>query len=349
MDKRGKRILIFRFSAIGDIAIAAPLVRAYAKANPDISFTMVSQPKMEALFTDISNLCFFPVDFKGRYRDFKGVFKLYKDLSRLKPTHIADLHNVLRTWILRSLYALSFKKITFLHKGRNEKRRLTRKENKDLRQLPAMVSRYESVLVKAGLENLHFSDSSDGAIGRRKQHSSDKKGEDVVKIGIAPFAKHKGKAWPAEFMEEVIAELNKDARFKILLFGGGKSEVSQLQSWEQKYSGAESVAGKFSLAKELEIMKDLDLMISMDSANMHLASFVGTTVLSIWGATHPYAGFYGWGQKVENALQIDLSCRPCSVFGNKECYRGDYACMMNIKPGVVLDSVRDIVKERKND
>ena len=340
MDKKAKHILLFRFSAIGDIAIAAPLVRAYAKANPDIQFTMVSQPMMEALFTDVENLYFFPADFKGRYKGLKGVIKLYSNLLELKPTHIADLHNVLRTWVLRGFFALFFKKIAFLHKGRAQKRRLTRKKNKDLRQLPTMLSRYESVLVKLGLENLYFSKSVGG---------DRKKTGKIIKIGIAPFAKHKGKAWPIEYMEEVVAELTEDVRFKILLFGGGRREISQLQGWEQKYSGVESVAGKHSLNQELEIIKSLDLMISMDSANMHFASFVGTRALSIWGATHPYVGFYGWGQRAEDAIQLDMSCRPCSVFGNKECFRGDYACMMNIKPGVVLDNILAITKEKNND
>jgi ADP-heptose:LPS heptosyltransferase len=345
VEKYKKHILLFRFSAIGDIAIAAPLVRAYATANPDIRFTMVSQPMMEPLFTGIENLTFFPADFKGRYKSFKGLLKLFRDLSKLKPTVVADLHNVLRTWILRGLFSLTFKKIAFLHKGRSQKKRLTRKKNKKLIKLPSIISRYESVLVKAGLNNLKFSESNGATLSNTSEKKSITQENETIRIGIAPFAKHKGKAWPSEFMEEVIDALSEETEFQILLFGGGKKEVAQLLSWEQKYSGVESVAGKFSLDKELEIMKSLDIMISMDSANMHLASFAGTTVLSVWGATHPYAGFYGWRQKKENAIQSNLSCRPCSVFGNKECYRGDYACLMNIKPDDVLDRIDDIVRE----
>lgn len=345
MDKRKKHILLFRFSAIGDISIAAPLVRAYAKANPSIRFTMVSQPMMKALFTDIGNLNFFPLDFKGKYKGLKGLVKLFFDLRKLKPTHLADIHNVLRTWALRGLFGLTFTKIAFLHKGRGEKKALTGKDNKDLRQLPAMISRYEAVLVKLGLENLHFSES---IIQNEKSYPLQKKGGDLIKIGIAPFAKHKGKEWPLEFMEEVVAELSEDLRVRIFLFGGGWKEKSQLQAWEQKYSGVESVAGKHSLAKELEIIKELDIMISMDSANMHLASFVGTRVISIWGATHPFAGFYGWGQKAEDAVQLDMSCRPCSVFGNRVCFRGDYACMEDIKPRVVLNKILIAINGKDN-
>jgi len=329
--KKTKHIIIFRFSAIGDIAIGAPLLRAYAIANPDVRFTMVSQPIMKPLFAGIKNLEFYPVDFKGKYKGFKGLTRLFRNLMMIHPTHIADLHNVTRTWVLRGYFFFTFKKIAFLHKGRAEKAKLTRREDKKLIPLQSMLSRYESVLVKIGLENLNFS-----KMGIPVEY---KFTENPVKIGIAPFAKHKGKAWPFEYMEEVIASLSDDKRFKVFLFGGGRDETSKLNALEQKYSGVESAAGKYSLSEELQILKEMDLVITMDSANMHLASFVGTPVLSIWGATHPYIGFYGWNQKWENALQLDMDCRPCSVFGSKECFRGDYACMMNIKPEMVLNKI----------
>jgi ADP-heptose:LPS heptosyltransferase len=83
----------------------------------------------------------------------------------------------------------------------------------------------------------------------------------------------------------------------------------------------------------------MHLMISMDSANMHLASLFGVPVISVWGATHPYTGFYGWAQPTGNAVQIDLYCRPCSVFGNKPCYRGDHACMEQLPPELILEKL----------
>ena len=91
--------------------------------------------------------------------------------------------------------------------------------------------------------------------------------------------------------------------------------------------------------KELDLISGLDLMLSMDSANMHLASLFGVPVVSIWGATHPYAGFYGWGQKPSNAVQVELYCRPCSVFGNKPGYRGDLLCLTSISPVTVYEKI----------
>ena len=82
-----------------------------------------------------------------------------------------------------------------------------------------------------------------------------------------------------------------------------------------------------------------ELWVSMDSANMHLASLVGTRVVSIWGGTHPYAGFLGWNQKAENCIQLDMPCRPCSVYGNKSCLRSDYACLNGIAPNQILEKL----------
>ena len=91
----------------------------------------------------------------------------------------------------------------------------------------------------------------------------------------------------------------------------------------------------------------MELVVSMDSANMHLASLFGVSVVSIWGATHPYAGFYGWNQSMENAVQIDLYCRPCSVFGNKPCYRGDHACMKHLAEEKILEKIDLVIADQK--
>ena len=74
---------------------------------------------------------------------------------------------------------------------------------------------------------------------------------------------------------------------------------------------------------------------------------VGTPVLSIWGATHPFAGFMGWQQKNEYAVQKKLECRPCSVYGNKECKRGDYACLNTINTEDIIEKINFIINKQK--
>ena len=334
--KQSDHILILRFSALGDVAIAAPLVRAYAEANPGLRFTMVSQPIIEPLFSGVANLRFFATDLKRRHKGIRGLYRLSKELRALAPTKIVDIHSVTRTGILKMFFRQHSLPIFSVDKGRRECFELVRRKNKLLRQLPSMMSRYEQVFNKAGLAALDF------ANGKVDPYSSRKKREQI-NIGIAPFAKHRGKEWSPDYMEIVVATLSEDNRFAVYLFGGGGKEATILQGWEQKYSGVISAAGKHPFTKELDIISDLDLMVCMDSANMHFASYVGVPVLSIWGATHPYMGFYGWGQEPAMALQANLDCRPCSVYGNKECYKGNWLCLHMITPQYVVDKVYEII------
>ena len=169
------------------------------------------------------------------------------------------------------------------------------------------------------------------------------KGDGIKWIGIAPFAKHEGKIYPIELEEQVVAHFAGRPDVKVFLFGGGRSEQEVFDSWILKYPTVVSMIGKLNMSTELNLMSHLDVMLSMDSANMHLASLVNTPVVSVWGATHPYAGFMGWKQLSTNTVQLDLSCRPCSVYGQKPCFRKDYACMRNIKPEQIIQKIEGML------
>ena len=96
----------------------------------------------------------------------------------------------------------------------------------------------------------------------------------------------------------------------------------------------------------MEIIKGLSLMVSMDSANMHFASAMSTPVVSIWGATHPDFGFYGYGQDRNNALCADLECQPCSAFGQRPCRYGDNRCLRAITPEMALEKIESLLAEK---
>lgn len=367
-EKSNQHIVIFRFSALGDVAIAAPLVKAYAVANPSVRFTMVSRPMLEPLFKGVENLIFYPAQLNGAHKGIRGMIRLWRELSGQKVTHVADFHSVLRTLVLRTLFYFSFVKVAYLNKGRSQKAALTRRNNKKLEQLPTSMERYEQVFKKLGLEFLDFANkpvvqekagkasatskvgvinqanatSQTGSAGEASELTSKLR---EIKIGIAPFAKHKGKEWPLEKMEKAIKLLVQDKRFTILLFGGGPKESAILKGWEYRYLGTISVAGEFTFEQELEVISKLDLMVCMDSGNMHFASAMGVPVISIWGATHPYLGFNGWGQDIDRAIMSPAECRPCSVFGNKECFRGDYMCLTSLEPQQVANKIFNFFAE----
>lgn len=297
-----RKVLIIRFSALGDVAMLAPIVRAAAEQYPDVAFTMLSQERMADLFVGMpSNIVFHGVNLrKESLKQIVAGLGMY-DL-------VADMHGVLRSVYIRSAMLLRGARVAPINKGRWSKQLLIH----GLLHSPLIhtTERYAAVLAQLGLPITMPQFVQSSGTG----------------IGIAPFAAHPGKIYPIEQMERVVALLSKHGE-KIILFGGGKKEQTVLDSWAAKYPHVESIAGCKTLHEELEIMRGLRIMLTMDSANMHLASLVGTRVLSIWGATHPYAGFLGYGQREEDCICRELDCRPCSIYGNKKCRFSDYRCL----------------------
>ncbi|MCQ2210563.1 MAG: glycosyltransferase family 9 protein [Paludibacteraceae bacterium] len=336
-----------RLSAMGDVAMTVPIIASFLSTYPDVHITMLSTPKLKPLFPTTENFTFIPVDTKKEYAGNLGMYKLFKHLQ--KSYHfdaMLDLHDVLRSKMLRTLYKLKGTPVYVIEKGRKEKKQLTNEKNKQLKPLKSSIQRYADVFEKAG-----YPITIDTSIVPY-QATTTQCTDELIQllpssakhiIGIAPFAQHKGKIYPTEKTEKIIAHFAQQQGIQILLFGGGEIEKAQLEKWASTYPNTQSVAGKFSLSEELILLQHCHVVLSMDSSNMHLASLVHTPVVSIWGATHPYAGFYGYGQKEENAVQIDLPCRPCSIYGNKPCSKGDYPCLNKIEEEAVIRKIEAVL------
>ena len=310
-----KGVLVIRFSALGDVAMLAPIVRAAAEQYPDVVFTMLSQERMGDLFAGMpSNVVFHGVNLRK-----ESLSQIVAGLGRYDL--VADMHSVLRSVYIRSAMLLRGARVASIDKGRWSKQLLTR----GFRRAPLMhtTERYAAVLARLGLPITMPQVVFSGGTG----------------IGIAPFAAHPGKIYPIERMERVVAMISEHG-IPITLFGGGKKEQDILGAWAERYKGVQSISGKHSMSEELELIRGLRLMVTMDSGNMHLASLVGTRVISIWGATHPYAGFLGYGQREHDCICRDLECRPCSIYGNKKCRFGDYRCL-DIAPEEVAQTIME--------
>lgn len=341
------RILIMRFSALGDVAMTVPVITSLAVQYPDLEITVLSRDIFAALFARMpQNVSFKGVNFHTQYKGVNGLNALYNELKAMKFDYVADLHDVLRTKYLRLRFAMQGVAMEKIDKGRKGKKLLTRREDKVLIMQKSSFRRYADVLEGLGFPVLLNFKSIYGD-GRGDMNAIapivGSKAEGESWIGIAPFAKHKGKIYPMEFMEQVVAHFANRPNTKVFLFGGGPHEKKIIEGWVSKYPSLVSMIGKLKMCNELDLISHLDVMLSMDSANMHLASIVNTPVVSVWGATHPYAGFMGWMQLPVNAVQTDLSCRPCSIYGDKPCYRGDYACLWNIKPETVIRKVEGVL------
>jgi len=319
------RILAYRFSAFGDVAMTVPVFKEFLEQNPGVEIVMVSRKNFEALFAGIPNVIFKGINVDD-YKGFFGLRKLGDELIKeFKPDYIANLHDVIRTKILDRIYRRKGLRVFKIDKGKEEKEHLTDVWNLNKVQLKKTVERYADVFREMG-----FKVELSQKLRPVSEHKSG--------IGFAPFAQHKGKMLPLEKSFELARLLAQ--KHTVYFFGGGKKETETLESWESKIPNTKSLSGKLSLTEELQKISELEVMISMDSANMHLASLMGTRCVSIWCETHPYAGFLGFGQSEEDVVQVkDLSCRPCSVFGDKECYRGDWACLEEFTIQKVIEKI----------
>ena len=333
------KLLVIRFSALGDIAMTVPVIDAVARTWPQTDITVLSRPFVGPLFARMpANVHFRGVDLAA-YKGLGGLYRLYRELRREGAYEaVADLHDVLRTRVLRLLFRLGGLRTAHIDKGRKERRALVRPEHKIRKQLPTSFQRYADVFRKLGLPTeprFHsIYGSGKGAPCLFAGIAGKPDGTDW--IGFAPFAAHRGKQLPDDTARSLIQLLAGRPGTRLFLFGG-KADAPTLEPWAAGLPAVTVVAGRLKLEQELALMSHLKLMVSMDSANMHLASLAGTPVVSIWGATHPLAGFMGWNQRTEWAVQADsLPCRPCSIFGNKPCLRGDYACLTGLKAEDIL-------------
>lgn len=351
-----EHILIIRFSAIGDVAMMVPVVYTLAQQYPHVRFTVLSRPFARSFFDNLMpNVGFMAADLKNEYHGMKGLNALYRRLTAKHFTAIADLHNILRSSYLRMRFNLARYKVAHIDKHRRGKHRLVAQTGKVMEQQPTSFQNYADVFARLGypidIEHSTFTSifpPEGGSLRQLPPEVGEKKAFQQW-IGIAPYAAHEGKIYPTELMTTVIEQLARNhPSCRIFLFGGGEAEMRQFDQWATLFKQCTNASALLGgLAQELILMSHLDVMLSMDSANMHLASLTATPVVSVWGATHPYAGFLGWRQQAENIIQADLPCRPCSVYGGKPCWRGDYACLHTIKPEEIVAVVERVIDHGK--
>ncbi len=346
-----RNVLVMRFSALGDVAMTIPVMYSVCRSNPSTRFIFLTRTSQTSMFVNApANLVVVGVDFK---KDYPRVTDLWRLFAQLKKEYdidaIADLHGVLRSFAISLAGMMRGITVHTIRKGRRHKRALTRSRNKVMLPLISSRARYREVFFRFGFA---VEDKFDGLYGAEKVDPeifasiTSPKAEGEKWIGIAPFAKHKGKIYPPELMEQVVAELSVLPGVRIFLFGGGDEERGILARWAHTYGNVVSLADKkHGFPVELALLSHLDTIVTMDSANMHLASLVGVRVVSIWGATHSYCGFKGFRQKESDIIQLPMTCRPCSVFGNKPCARGDYHCLRGISPQIVIKKVKSIINK----
>lgn len=336
-----KHILVIRLSAMGDVAMTVPVLRALVLQYPEVKVTVVSRPFFQPFFDGIPNVNFFGVDLKERHKGFLGLLRLFSDLRKLQIDVVADLHNVLRSKVVRTLFLLSGKKVAATDKGRAEKKALTSLVNKVFAPVKPMVERHVETLKQLGFsvdlmnpqfpEKAILSDEILSITGTKNQKW----------IGIAPFAQYESKVYPIDLMQQVIDGLAENKNQKIFLFGGGEKEILMLNQLQNQHENVIVLAGKLRFNEELKVISNLDIMLSMDSGNSHIAAMFGVKVITLWGATHPFAGFKPFNQPDDFCVTADRSkypLLPTSIYGNKKV-EGYEDVMRTILPKEIIDKI----------
>ena len=353
-------LLLLRFSALGDILMTVPVIKALALLHPDWQITVVSRPFVGSIFRYLAgagagaNVHFVGIN-PRQYPGLVGLNKMYGELKALKPTHVCDLHDVLRTKYLRLRFKMAGIPTSHIVKDRKARKQFLAAELKtqqetsferyakaiarlslvSYEELTRAMTSIESIVPIAPIDSI-ASINPTASINPIASIAASAEGA-PLRIGIAPFAAHQGKIYPLDKMERVVSLLGEKGT-AVYLFGAGDEEKRLMEAWAQKYKHAESMVGVLpNMAEEMNFIASLDAMLTMDSGNMHLASLTSTPVYSIWGATHPLGGFLGWRQPMERCIQKDLPCRPCSIFGNKPCKFGDYRCLNSITPEEIVE------------
>lgn len=326
---------------MGDVAMTVPVIRALVQQHANVKVTVVSRPFFKPFFDDMDRVAFFSVDLENRHKGFFGIYRLFKELKKLKIDAVADFHNVLRSKILRTFFKSTGIKTAFTDKGRKDKKQLTRLEKKVLKPVKSMVDRHVDTLAQLGfkvdLSKISFPEKtvlSDEILKVTTEKSNNKW------IGIAPFAQYQTKVYPTELMQKVILDLSTNENYKIFLFGG-KNELNSLKNLQQNLENVIIVANKLTFKQELQFIPHLDVMLSMDSGNAHIAAMYGVKVVTLWGNTHPFAGFVPFNQPLENSLIPNLEnypFLPTSVYGNK-IVAGYEDVMQSITPEEVVAKI----------
>lgn len=331
---------------MGDVAMTVPVLKAFSLQYPETKITVVSRPFFKPFFDNIENVNFFAIDLKERHKGFLGLLRLFSDLRKLNIDAVADLHNVLRSKVVRTLFALSGKKVAATNKGRKDKKELTKLAIKTIAPTKSMFERHADTFQKLGfglnLENPSFpqkvnlSEEIISIIGKKEGNW----------IGIAPFAQYESKVYPIDLMQEVVDELAVTSSNKIFLFGGGDEEIKKLNQLKNNHENVIVVAGKIKFQQELDLISNLDIMLSMDSGNAHIAAMFGRKVITLWGATHPFAGFKPFNQPDDFCITSDRAqypFLPTSVYGNKKV-EGYENAMRSILPETIINIIKKELK-----
>jgi len=340
MNHNKERLLVLRYSSLGDVVLTNPVLDRLKAAYPQAEIYFATKERFASLVQ------FHPAVSKVIPLTGGGFFLFLRHLraiQALKPTMVLDLHDSLRTRLLRFFWGKA--KISVYEKEAVQRRLLVKK----IQTKPSIptVRKYLKALEEWGVFSpghvpceVHVSKSAQKfAADYLKKH---KVGKTEKVVGLGPGATWKTKQWPPEYYAKLASQWA-EKKARLIWFGDSKEEklIFSIQSQMTVPVSQRGLiaAGKLSLEQSAALLGRCDVFIGNDSGLIHLASGRGVPVTVIYGSTTPALGFEPWG-KHQIAEVKGLDCRPCDVHGKKACPLGHFKCMKELS----VDQVQSRVK-----
>lgn len=312
-----KKVLIIRFSSIGDIVLTSPVIRCISEQRSDIEIHYLTKDNFKALLSADSRI-------KKVWTLGDSTPALIKELKQENFDYIIDLHHNLRT--LRFKRALG-KPFSSFHKLNFRKYLLVQFKVNRLPKLH-IVDRYIETCKELGVVN-------DGKGLDFQLEPSQNPAEVISKlepnfIAIAVGAQHATKKLPAAKMLEMIHKINSP----IVLLGGGKDDEAMASFIMDNYKGdflLHNLVNKLSIQGSAWVVNASSCLISHDTGLMHIGAALKKRVISIWGNTVPEFGMFPYYgdlaiEQFQSQVTI-LNCRPCSKIGHHQCPKKHFNCM----------------------
>jgi len=298
------KILVIRFSAIGDILLTFPVVEALVDKYPSAEIHFLTKPSNEPVLDLLSNKV------QPRFLQ-ESLVQTAKQLRGERYDLVIDLHNNLRTFLLQVFLMKGswhrFRKLNF------QKWLFTAFKWNTLPKVH-VVDRYaQAASVRPASVNLAVSNTN--VVESLPSHY-------VAWVMGATFST---KQFPLSKLIETIERLD----MPIILLGG-KKENLLASSLQAHFPSLISLVGKTSLSEAATVLSKAKVVVTNDTGLMHLAAFYAKPMVCIWGNTVPAFGMYPYqSAPVFHAQVSDLSCRPCSKIGHNTCPKGHFQCMLN--------------------
>jgi len=304
------KILVVRFSSIGDIVLTTPVVRMLkTQLNTEVHF-LTKAPYVSLFKNNPYVDSVFQID--------KSINEVISDLKKENYDYVIDLHSNLRTQILKlklGVSAKSFNKLNW------EKFLLTNFKTNILPDVH-IVDRYLDTVKFLGITN--DNKGLDFFLSNADKVDLNEFPNDYVAIVIG--GQHATKILPTAKIISICKKLNK----AVLLIGGpdDKARGDEIS----KASGAINTCGNHSLLQSAFLIKNSAYVISHDTGMMHIAAAFKKKIYSVWGNTIPEFGMYPYlSDKNSKMIEVkDLNCRPCSKIGYDKCPKGHFKCMQEI-------------------